>query len=143
MTALPTSARVLVVDDHQEHCEGLAELLALKGFETTYTTSGIQGLHLVAEWQPDAVLTDLNLPDLNGSDLCQRIRSNPDWDSIAVIFHTGSEPLPYHGVDCDAFLTYPVATSDLVVTIIGCIARRQRSNGRPRSQRHTQNSIQS
>ena len=130
MTTADTPARVLVVDDHLEHCEGLAELLGHKGFETTYTTSGIQGLRLVAEWHPDAVLTDLNLPDLNGTDLCQRIRSNPDWDRIAIIFHTGSEPLPYHGVDCDAFLTYPVETRDLVTTITGCITRRRRSFGR-------------
>jgi CheY-like chemotaxis protein len=128
MTASVSPARVLVVDDHQEHCEGLAELLSLKGFDTRCAITGMQGLQLVAEWQPDAVLTDLSLPDLNGSDICRRIRSNPDWDNIAVIFHTGSEPLPYHGADCDAFLTYPVATSDLVFTIKGCVARRQRSS---------------
>jgi len=128
MATSVTPPRVLVVDDHLEHCEGLAELLAFNGFETRFTTEGMQGLRLVAEWHPDAVLTDLNLPDLKGTDLCHRIRSNPDWDNIAVILHTGSEPLPYHGVDCDAFLTYPVATSDLVVTITGCVARRQRSH---------------
>jgi CheY-like chemotaxis protein len=133
MSTSVTPARVLVVDDHEEHCEGLAELLSLQGYETKCAITGMQGLRLVAEWQPDAVLTDLSLPDLNGSDLCHRIRSNPDWDSIAVIFHTGSEPLPYHGVDCDAFLTYPVATTDLVVTITGCIARRQRSFAASRS----------
>ena len=137
MTTSVTPARVLVVDDHEEHCEGLAELLSLKGFEAKCVTTGMRVLQLVAEWQPDAVLTDLSLPDINGYELCHRIRSNPDWDNIAVIFHTGSEPLPYHGVDCDAFLTYPVTTSDLVVTITGCIARRQRSFGRSTTKRET------
>jgi len=89
----------------------------------------MQGLQLVAEWQPDAVLTDLNLPDLNGSELCYRIRSNPDWDNIAVIFHSGSQPYPHSDHDCDAFLTYPVETRELVTTIIGCITRKRRSFG--------------
>ena len=135
MTTSDAPARVLVIDDHQEHCEGLAELLALKGFETRAATEGMHGLQLVAEWQPDAVLTDLSLPDLNGSDLCRRIRSNPEWDNIAVIFHSGSQPYPHSDGDCDAFLTYPVETRDLVVTITGCILRRQRSFGKHKSQR--------
>lgn len=53
------ATRILVIDDHRAHSEGLAELLSLKGFETLSTTSGIRGLELVSEWKPDAVLTDL------------------------------------------------------------------------------------
>jgi CheY-like chemotaxis protein len=121
------NARVLVIDDHLPHSEGLAELLSLKGFETRYTTSGLKGLEIVSEWKPDAILTDLDLPDMNGHEVCRRIRSNPEWKSIAVIFHTGSQPAPEYDAEYDAFLTYPVETNDLVVTITGSILRRQKS----------------
>jgi CheY-like chemotaxis protein len=117
--------RVLVIDDHHAHSEGLAELLSQNGFETLSTTSGLRGMELVSEWKPDAVLTDLGLPDMNGFEICRRIRSNPEWKSIAVIFHTGSQPMPTYGSEADAFLTYPVVTSDLVFTIRGSIMRRR------------------
>jgi CheY-like chemotaxis protein len=119
------TARVLVIDDNHAHSEGLAELLPLKGFETLSTTSGIRGLGLVSEWEPDAVLTDLEIPDMNGYEVCRRIRSNPEWKAVAVILHTGSQPMPDTDAEYDAFLTYPVVTSDLVFTIKGSIMRRR------------------
>jgi len=119
------NARVLVVDDHAAHAEGMAELLALKGFKTKPTTSGTEALKLVTDWKPDAVLTDLGLPDLSGFEICRRIRSNPAWNTVAVIFHTGSQPHPGHPTECDAFLTYPVETSTLVATVTGSIMRRR------------------
>jgi hypothetical protein len=77
----------------------------------------------------DCEESDPNLPGPRGSDLRDRIRSNPDWDNIAVIFHTGSERHPNWGAECHAFLTYPIEGSDLVFTITGCNTRRQRSTG--------------
>jgi len=123
------TARVLVIDDHRAHSEGLTELLSLKGFETLSTTSGIRGLELVSEWKPDAVLTDLDIPDVNGFEICRRIRAQPEWQSIAVIFHTGSQPIPDTDAQYDAFLTYPVETSDLVLTITRSILRRRKRSG--------------
>jgi CheY-like chemotaxis protein len=95
------------------------------GFETISTTSGIHGRELGEEWKPDAVLTDLDMPDIDGFEICRRIRSNPEWNAIAVIFHTGSQPIPEMDAGYDAFLTYPVDTSDLVFTITGSIMRRR------------------
>ena|SRR3984885_2404105 len=107
------TVRVLVIDDNHGHSEGLAELLSLKGFETRSTTSGIHGLEVVSEWEPDAVLTDV--PDMNGYEVCRRIRSNSEWNAVAVIFHTGSQPMPDTDAEYDAFLTYPIMTSDWTV----------------------------
>src|ERR1700733_2396581 len=86
---------------------------SLKGFETRSTTSGIHGLEVVSEWEPDAVLTDV--PDMNGYEVCRRIRSNSEWNAVAVIFHTGSQPMPDTDAEYDAFLTYPIMTSDWTV----------------------------
>lgn len=126
MKNFTVSASVLVVDDHRAHGEGLAEILSLHGFQTKFAATGTEGLRLVAEWKPDAVLTDLSLPDINGYEICHRIRLNPEWDRVAVILHTGSQRLPGYGEACDAFLTYPIATSDLINVIRGSIMRRRK-----------------
>ena len=83
----------------------------------------------MSEWKPDAVLTDLDIPDVNGFEICRRIRAKREWQSIAVIFHTGSQPIPDTDAQYDAFLTYPVETSDLVLTITGSILRRRKRSG--------------
>jgi CheY-like chemotaxis protein len=120
------NARVLVIDDHHAHSEGLAELLSLKGFETLSTTSGIRGLEIVSEWKPDALLTGLEIPDVNGFEICRRTRAKPEPQSIALISHTGSQSIPDPDAQYEAFLTYPVETSDLVLTITGSILRRRK-----------------
>jgi CheY-like chemotaxis protein len=129
MKVAVTPARILVVDDHQAHAEGLAELLALHGYQATFALTGKQALNAVADSVPDVVLTDLDIPDLSGYEICRRIRSNPEWENIVVIFHSGSEPSPDYDADYDAFLTYPMGTSDLVTVITGSILRRQRNRG--------------
>jgi two-component system OmpR family response regulator len=126
MNSIQKILRVLVIDDRLAHSEGLAELLSLKGFETTSTTSGLRGLELISEWKPDAVLTDIDLPDINGYEVCKQIRSKQEWRAIAVIFHTGSQPMPVDSVEYDAFLTYPVETGDLIATITGSVMRRRK-----------------
>ncbi|WP_263353380.1 PleD family two-component system response regulator [Acidicapsa acidisoli] len=69
-----------------------------------------------------------NLPDLHGYEVCRRIRSNPEseWEAIAVILQTGSQPVSLSDVEYDAFLTYPIDTKTLVVTIAGSTMRRRK-----------------
>ena len=125
--------RVLVVDDQQTRAEVLAELLAVNGFQTMYATSGMAGLKRVADWKPDAVLTDLSLPDISGHEICRSVRSNPDWDSVAVILYTGSKQSPGYSEHCDAFLTYPIQTAHLTNTIKGSIMRRRQKALKPKT----------
>jgi DNA-binding response OmpR family regulator len=119
------AVRILIIDDHQPHAEGLAELLAINGFETMYAVTGESGLGLAASFCLDAVLCDLKLPDMNGYEICSHIRANSAMNGTAVIFHTASEPSPGDVHDGDAFLTYPIAVEQLAVVIRGCVARRR------------------
>jgi CheY-like chemotaxis protein len=119
--------RILVIDDHKDHADGLAELLNLNGFEATHTFSGRTGLELAAQLVVDAVLLDINLPDMSGYEVCRKLRGDIRTTDIAVIFHSGSSA-PYEDDHLgDAFLTYPVEFSVLFNVIRGCIARRRSS----------------
>lgn len=116
--------RVLVIDDNEAHAQGLAELLALSGFHASYSTTGKKGLELALSQSVDAVLLDLNLPDMSGYEICHRLRSEPATANVAIIFHTAADST---GVDHqgDAFLTYPVEMGHICHVIQGCVARRK------------------
>ena len=119
-----SAIKVLVIDDNEAHAQGLAELLALSGFSATYSTTGKKGLELALSQSVDAVLLDLNLPDMTGYEVCDRLRSEPTTANIAIVFHTAAESRGV-GHRADAFLTYPVEMGHICHVIQGCVARRK------------------
>jgi len=129
----PTQAaalRVLVIDDHQAHAEGLAELLELAGFEASHVLTGGQGVEFARTHGLDAVLLDMNLPDMNGFEVCRRLRRDPRTANIAVVFHTAQGSVPGARHEGDAFLTYPVAMKEVYSVIRSSVQSRRNSVGR-------------
>ena len=69
------TARVLIVDDHEEFRAVARTLLTNAGFDIVgECATGREALHQIGWWRPDAVLLDIALPDTTGLDLCQIIR---------------------------------------------------------------------
>src|SRR4051795_3137287 len=75
---------VLLVEDEESIAEPLARALARKGFRPAVARTGVEALELAAALQPDAVLLDLALPDLDGREVCRRLRSSSDVPIIMV-----------------------------------------------------------
>jgi DNA-binding response OmpR family regulator len=117
--------KVLVIDDNKAHAEGLAELLGLAGFEASHVLTGGEGIESARTLSVDAVLLDMNLPDMNGFEVCRRLRRDPRTAYIAVIFHTAQGSVPGARHEGDAFLTYPVAMSEVYSVIRGSVERRR------------------
>jgi DNA-binding response OmpR family regulator len=117
--------RVLVIDDNKAHAEGLAELLGLAGFEASHVLTGTEGLEAARQLSVDAVLLDMNLPDMNGFEVCRRLRRDPRTANIAIVFHTAQGSVPGARHEGDAFLTYPVAMSEIYAVIRSCVERRR------------------
>jgi len=122
--------KVLVIDDNKAHAEGLAELLGLSGFEAWHVLTGAEGIEAARTLAVDAVLLDMNLPDMNGFEVCRRLRRDPRTAHIAVVFHTAQGSVPGARHEGDAFLTYPVAMSEVYSTIRGSVERRKNRMGR-------------
>ena len=71
------SARVLVVDDIAANVRLLEAKLAAEYFEVMTASSGKEALALIEKQTPDIVLLDVMMPELDGFEVCKRIRANP------------------------------------------------------------------
>ena len=77
--------KLLIVDDEPFTVEMLESFLQINGYETVGALNGEDGLVLVQVEQPEAVILDLMLPDLEGFEVCQRIRSYPESANLPVL----------------------------------------------------------
>ena len=87
--AEPPARRLLVVDDNADAAQTLATLLSLHGQEVRAAFSAEEALQVAQEWPPDVAVLDIGLPDLNGYELCRRIRAQPWGAQPLLIACTG------------------------------------------------------
>ena len=80
-------ARVLVVDDQEEMRDLLAEMLASEGYEPRAVVGGEEALQELEHAPYDLLLTDLNMPHMDGLALLRRVRER--WPSLPVVIITG------------------------------------------------------
>jgi DNA-binding response OmpR family regulator len=76
--------RIVVVDDHAELAGTLAEVLTLDGFDVRTAASGDAALTVIAEHKPICVLTDIDMPGMNGFELVRRLRALYDSDIVLI-----------------------------------------------------------
>lgn len=87
----PTLAahRILVVDDNDDVADSLAMLLEFMGNETRSARDGMQAVAVAEAFEPDVILMDIGMPNLNGYEACRRIRAQPWGQHILMIAQTG------------------------------------------------------
>jgi CheY-like chemotaxis protein len=91
LTATPKRREVpliLLVEDHQDTRHMYAEFLGM-GFEVMTAADGEQALKAVQSHRPDLVITDLSLPGINGFELIEQLRQNPDLRSMPILCLSG------------------------------------------------------
>ncbi len=117
MTALyrPT---VFIVDDVVQNIQIAATALRDEGFVVSFATSGAVALERIPIVQPDVILLDVMMPGMNGFEVCQQLKSNPNVSAIPVIFLTALNDadsivrgFTTGGVD---YVTKPFNSSELV-----------------------------
>ena len=83
-----TTAKVLLVDDLPDNLELLREVLAVKGYEILVARDGEETLAIVEEVIPDLVLLDVMLPDMDGFEVCRRLKADERMRQVPIIFIT-------------------------------------------------------
>lgn len=117
-----TNARILNVDDHDAGRYAITRSLSRAGFEVEEAATGEEALRMVSVRRPDIVLLDVNLPDIDGFEVCRRIKNDPESSRLPVIFLSASrlEDLDVaaglnHGGD--HYLREPIDPTILVATV--------------------------
>jgi adenylate cyclase len=82
------TARILVVDDTPANIQTLAATLKPAGYQVVVATNGEQALEVMSRVVPDLILLDIMMPVMDGYEACARMKANPAWREIPVIFLT-------------------------------------------------------
>mgnify|MGYP000639531872 CR=1 FL=1 len=86
--AYKTTNTILVIDDDPNALDILTRFLTKEGFYTISTSSGLEGLRIARELVPTAIILDVNIPDLNGWNVLNQLKANPNTAEIPVIMLT-------------------------------------------------------
>lgn len=76
--------RVLVVDDHADVAESIAQLLQVRGYTTRIALDGIQAMAALEAFDPDCILLDLNMPHMSGAEVARAVRGREGREIVLV-----------------------------------------------------------
>src|SRR5882672_10831907 len=88
MTSYPTAGKILVVDDEPQNVEVLRRLMIRLGYEVLTASNGDLALQAVVRDRPDLVLLDVNMPGIDGVEVCRRLKADPATRLLPVVLVT-------------------------------------------------------
>ncbi len=122
-------ARILIVDDELPILRAVTPLLRSRGYEVRSVVSGTEALREVAADPPDLLILDLGLPDIDGLEVCRRVRERSALP-ILVLSARGSERDKVSALDlgADDYVTKPFGPDELLARVRACLRRAQGTN---------------
>src|SRR5512137_283670 len=117
---------ILIVEDDTHIANMLRRGLIFEGFDAVIASTGTQALDLARERMPDLVVLDLMLPELDGMEVCRRLRAAGD---VPILILTAKESVPDRvaGLDAgaDDYLVKPFSFDELLARVRALLRRRQ------------------
>jgi DNA-binding response OmpR family regulator len=121
--------RILIIDDDKQLLNALATTLSRKGFDVERAATGTEGLGHLQAGLFDLVLSDIELPDISGLEICQQIRKEPRWQKTPVILMSGRlaedmAPLASSSGATD-FISKPFLPRELITKLLAWVSTAQ------------------
>lgn len=114
-------SRILVVDDISKNLQVVGTILRNEGYHVMPATSGLQALERVSAQPPDLILLDLMMPEMDGLEVCSRLKADPLTRQIPVIFLTASNEMEHlmKGFEAGAvdYITKPFNAPELLARV--------------------------
>lgn len=121
--AFTSDAKILLVDDNREFLDVTEEILRkMAGYNVVALEEGSRALEVAGREQPDVIVLDVYMPDLNGPEICHLLKASPELANIPVLFLTAVGTDPSFRARCleeggDDFLMKPVNTEELIARL--------------------------
>ena len=117
-------ARILVVDDEPQLTRVLRTGLKSRGYDVRAAADGLSGFETFSDWHPDLVITDLAMPNVDGLELCRRLRAVSQVP-IIVLSAKGEEKTKVEALDlgADDFVTKPFGIDELLARVRASLRR--------------------
>lgn len=125
--------KVVCIEDEPEMIELVRLILSRKGIEVIGAAGGREGLEVIQRVQPDLVLLDLMMPDMDGWEVYQQMKAHPAMQAIPVIVVTAKaqsidKVLGLHIAKVDDYITKPFGPSELLSSIERVLQQRAAAN---------------
>lgn len=119
---------VLLIEDHRLLAETMMDYLSSEAIEVDYAATGLQGVELATRQSYDALILDINLPDIDGFTVCQRLRQHYHLD-LPVLMLTARDELADRlqgfAQGADDYLVKPFANQELVARLQALVKRKR------------------
>lgn len=122
--------KILMIEDDLECIKLVETILANKGYNTFSATTGREGLKMAYELHPDLIILDVMLPDMDGFEVCTRLRELSDVPILMLTARGAqSDLLRGFSAGVDDYVRKPFSREELVARLGALLRRRQMSNG--------------
>ena len=131
-SAVSDHRRILVVDDEPQITRVLRTSLSSQGYDLRVANDGETALEILKNWTPDLIITDLSMPNMDGLELCRRVRAK--WQlPIIVLSVKGEERTKVQALDAgaDDYVTKPFGMSELLARVRANLRRAPATEAEP------------
>ncbi len=128
MTAQPSNASVLLIEDHRDIAEMVGSYLESRGYTVDFAEDGVTGLHLAVVNDYDAIVLDLMLPGLDGLSVCRKLREEARRDTpLLMLTARDTQQDKVTGLDAgaDDYLVKPFDIQELEARVRALVRRRR------------------
>jgi phosphoserine phosphatase RsbU/P len=125
-----SDAKILIADDEPMCCRLLAGILRRQNFNNVrFAYGGAEALQLIKSFAPDLILLDMQMPDIDGMEVCKQVRRLPDFTDVPILVQTATVNRKQMGelfaAGASDFLSKPVNPSELVSRVVLHLERRK------------------
>ncbi len=130
--------KILAIDDHPETLDIIMTTLDASGYHVIGSRSPIRGLALAERERPDLILLDMNMPEMDGKEVAQKLRAHPDLADIPIIMFTAegeaAQKQESFNIGVDDYLTKPTDPGEMIERIESLMANRSPKSRSPTGQ---------